>query len=118
MGARCLSAVVCVCGAGVSVVPIFCGPAGVGGVGGGGGVSAPSAMASSITAAPASVSLGAAVGLPLPSAIFEVSPVSLPVATLAAGMLGTSTKAAAAGGSAGDWACILVATNLRGTGDE
>jgi hypothetical protein len=118
VGTRCSSAMVCVCGAGVRVVPIFCGAAGVGGVGGGGGVSASSAMAASMTATPASVSLGAAVGLPLPSAIFEVSPVSLPVASVAAGMLGTSAQAAAAGGAAGYWACILVATSLRGTGDE
>jgi hypothetical protein len=113
--ARVASVVVCVCGAGVSVVPIGYATAGGGGGGGGGGGSAPSGLTASIAAAPASVSLGPAFSLPLPSAIFEVSPVFLPVfVPVASRSRGSTARATTSGGGAGDWACILMVATLQG----
>jgi len=114
--ARVASVVVCVCGAGVSVFPIGYAAAGGGGGGGGGGGSAPSGLAASIAAAPASVSFGPAFSLPLPSAIFEVSPVFLPVfLPLASRSRGSTARATTtSGGGAGDWACILMVASLQG----
>ena len=108
VGGGASSALVCVCGEGVRVAPIWYQPST--------GTMSASAISSASNPTPlAAIALGAASALPLPSAVYEVHPVFLP-ASKSGGTARGSDSSSAQGRVSRDQECILLATSLRGSG--
>ena len=102
-----MSALVCVCGQGVKLVPII--PCAQGDSAANPTAAAPSlALSSARSSAP--LRFGAAIGLSFPSSIFQVCTVMLPTAN---GRRGGGAGALAAGRAVD---CVVVAASLTGTG--
>jgi hypothetical protein len=103
-----MSALVCVCGQGVKVVPILPCVQGDSAANPTTAVAPSSALSSAMSSAPLRV--GAAIGLSFPSSIFQVSTVMLPTAN---GRRGGGAASSAAGRAVD---CVVVAASLTGAG--